>query len=66
LVHAVLGSISNDMFNGPATISWGTMLADVLNAPIAKLAMGDNVDACKNFLNARALTELLAVLSIQD
>jgi hypothetical protein len=56
LVHAVLGSIANDMFGGTAAISWGSMLTDMLNAPISKLAMGDNVDAGKNLLNARALT----------
>jgi hypothetical protein len=56
LVHAVLGSIANDMFGGTAAISWGSMLTDMLNAPISKLAMGDNVDASKDLLNARALT----------
>jgi len=60
LVHAVLGSIADDMVNGSAAISWGTMLADMLNAPVAELSMSDNVDAGKNLLDARALEFLLA------
>jgi hypothetical protein len=55
LVHAVLRSIANDMVNGTATISWSTMLADVLDAPVAKLAMSNDVNALQDFLNARAL-----------
>jgi hypothetical protein len=31
------------------------MLADVLNAPVAELTMGDNVDASENFVDAGAL-----------
>ena len=38
------------------------MLADVLDAPIAKLAMSDNVDACKHFIDALALVFVDAVL----
>jgi len=55
LVHAVLRGIANDMVNGTAAISWGTMLADVLDAPVAELAMSDNVNACKDLLDAGAL-----------
>jgi hypothetical protein len=43
------------MFGGTAAIGWGSMLTDMLNAPISKLAVSNNVDAGKNFLNARAL-----------
>lgn len=31
------------------------MLADMLDAPIAKLPVGDNVYACKNFIDAGTL-----------
>ena len=55
LIHAVLGSIANDMINGSATISGGTMLANVLNAPVAKLSMSNNVNALQDLFNARAL-----------
>jgi len=46
------------MINSAATISWGTMLADVLNAPIAELTMSNNVDTGKDLLNARALSDV--------
>lgn len=55
LVHAVLRCIADDMVNGSAAIGWGTMLADVLDAPVAELAMGDDVDASKDLFDARAL-----------
>jgi len=57
LIHAILRSIANDMVNSSAAISWSTMLADVLNAPVAKLTVGDDVNALKNLLNARALSD---------
>jgi hypothetical protein len=43
------------MINGAAAISWCAMLADVLNAPVAKLAMSNNINAGKNFFDAWAL-----------
>jgi hypothetical protein len=55
LIHAILRGVADDMVNCPATISWGTMLADVLDAPVAKLAMSNDVNACQDLLNARAL-----------
>jgi len=55
LVHAVLRGIANNMVDGSAAISWGTMLTDMLDAPVAKLAMSNNINALQDFLNARAL-----------
>ena len=55
LIHAVLRGISNDMINGTTTIGWSAMFADVLNAPIAELAVGDNINAGEDFLDARTL-----------
>lgn len=43
------------MVNGPAAVGGKSMLADMLNAPIAKLAMSNDIDAGQNFFNARAL-----------
>jgi hypothetical protein len=43
------------MVDGTAAILRSTMLADVLDAPVAKLAMGDNVNVGKDLLNAGAL-----------
>lgn len=56
LIHTVLGSESNDMVDSSAAVCWGAMLADVLNAPIAKLAVGDDVNIGKDFLDARPLS----------
>ena len=55
LIHAVLGSITNNMINSSTAISWSTVLADVLNAPVTKLTMSDNVNAGENLFNTRAL-----------
>ena len=55
LIHAVLGSVSDDMIDGAAAISRSPVLADMLNAPVSKLAMSDDVDAAKDFLNTWAL-----------
>lgn len=55
LIHAILGSIADDMDNCSAAISWCTMLTDVLNAPVAKLAVSNNVNTGENLLDARAL-----------
>lgn len=43
------------MVDGAAAVSRGAMLADVLNAPVAELAMGDNVNVGEDLLNAGAL-----------
>jgi hypothetical protein len=43
------------MVNGSAAISWSTVLANVLNAPVAKLAMSNDIDACKDLFNAGTL-----------
>jgi hypothetical protein len=55
LVHTVLGSISNDVVDGAAPICRQTMLTDVLDAPIAELAVRDNVNIRKDFFNTWAL-----------
>jgi len=41
------------------------MLADVLNAPVAELTMSDNINAGKNFIDARALPALVVDRSIE-
>ena len=55
LIHAVLGSKADDMVDGAAAVSRGAMLANVLNAPVAELAVGDNVNVGEDLLNAGAL-----------
>ena len=62
LIHAVFRGITDDMINSTSAISRGAVLADVLNTPVTKLAMGDDIDASQNFLNAWALTLLALFL----
>lgn len=58
LISAVLRSIANDMVNGTATISRGTVFANVLDAPVAELTMGDDVNAGQNLLDTWALVSI--------
>ena len=43
------------MVNGTASILGRSMFADMLDAPVSELAVGNNVNACKNFIDAGAL-----------
>lgn len=55
LIGTVLGSVSNYMVNGPTAVRRRTVLANVLDAPVSKLAVGHNIDIGKHFFNARPL-----------
>lgn len=55
LIHGVFGSVSNDMINGTAPVRRSSVLADVLDAPVAELAVGDDVNVGKDLLDAMAL-----------
>ena len=55
LVRAILGSKSKNVVNCPATIRRRSMLTDVLNAPIAELSVGDDIDASEYFIDAGTL-----------
>jgi hypothetical protein len=55
LVHTILCRVADDMVNGAAAVGGQPMLANMLNAPVAKLAMRDEVDASENFIDAGAL-----------
>lgn len=43
------------MVDGTAAVLRSAVLTDVLDAPVAKLAMGDNVNVGKDLLNAGTL-----------
>jgi hypothetical protein len=43
------------MANSTATISWSTVLADVLDTPVAKLTVRDDINAGKNLVDAGTL-----------
>jgi hypothetical protein len=62
LIHAVLGSEAKDVVNGVVAVGNGAVLADVLNAPVAELTMGDNVNTGKDLVDAGTLVILKAVL----
>ena len=43
------------MIDGTAAVDWEAMLANVLDAPVAKLTMGDDIDARQNFVDTGTL-----------
>ena len=55
LVHTVIRGPGKDVLYRAALIVGGTMLADVLNTPVTKLAMGQKVDFGQDFFNSLAL-----------
>ena len=55
LIDTVFGSEAKDMFGGTTLVSRKAVLADVLDAPVAELAMSDQIDAGDDFVDARAL-----------
>ena len=55
LIGAVLSRVANDVVNGTATVRRTAMFADVLNTPVPKLPVSDNVNVGKDFLDARTL-----------
>jgi hypothetical protein len=62
LIHAVLCSIAQDMVNSTVAVRKGAVLADVLDAPVAKLTVSDDIDASKNLIDARTLVLVKTVL----
>lgn len=55
LINAVIVGIVENVVDDTALVGWGTMLAQVLDTPIAELTMSDEVDVCDHFLDSRAL-----------
>lgn len=55
LIRTVLSSVSNDVVNGATAVGRGSVLTDMLDAPIAELTVGDDVNIGQNFLDARTL-----------
>jgi len=56
LVHAVLCTETEDVINGTTTVSGRTMFADMLDALVAELTMGDDIDAGKHLVDAGTLS----------
>ena len=55
LVHTVFGGKTQDMVNGAASVSGRSVFADVLDAPVSKLTVSNNVDASENFVDTGTL-----------
>ena len=55
LVHAVLSTEAKDMIDSSATISGRTMLANMLDAPVAELTVGDDIDTGEHLVDAGTL-----------
>ena len=59
LVHTVFGSIAENVIDSTATVSRCCVFADVLDTPITKLTVGNNVNAGEDFVDARTLKWLV-------
>lgn len=55
LINTVVVGIAQDMVNDSALVWRGAMLAEVLNAPISKLPVRDEVHVVDDFFDGRAL-----------
>ena len=55
LIHAVLGREAQDMVGGAGAVRDRPVFTDVLDTPIAKLAMGYHIDACKHLVDTWTL-----------
>jgi len=55
LVHAILRGIAEDVIDSAATVLGNSMLANMLDAPIAELSVCNDVYASEHFVDARTL-----------
>jgi hypothetical protein len=55
LVHAVLGGEPKNVVGGATTIWWSSMFADVLDAPVAELAVGYDINTGEHVVDAGTL-----------
>ena len=55
LVHTVFRGEAENVVDGTSTVRRAAVLADVLDAPITELTMSNDINAGKNFVDARAL-----------
>lgn len=62
LIHAVLRGEAEDVVDGASAVRKRAVLADVLDAPVAELAVSDDVDARKDLSDARTLVLLETIL----
>jgi hypothetical protein len=62
LIHAVLCGITQNVVDSTVTVRKSAVLADVLDAPIAELPVGDDIDASKDLVDTRTLVFVETVL----
>lgn len=55
LVRAVFGGVPDNVVDGTAAVGGSAVLADVLDAPVTKLPVGNNVNVGEDFLDAGPL-----------
>jgi hypothetical protein len=55
LVHTVLRRVADNVVDGTAAVCRSSVFAYMLDTPIAKLTMGNNINVCQDLFNARAL-----------
>jgi hypothetical protein len=58
LIHTILCRIANDMVDSTAAIGGESMLTNMLNAPVAKLAMRNKINASKDFVDTGTLSRI--------
>ncbi len=57
LISAIFGCVPDDVVDGSASVGRSTMLADMLNAPVSKLTVSNDVNVGKDFFDARSLSK---------
>lgn len=55
LIDTVAVGIAKDMVNDSALVWGGAVLAEMLNAPISKLPVGNEINVVDDFFDGRAL-----------
>lgn len=56
MVDTVVVRVCEDVVDNTALVGRGTMLTEMLDAPITELAVGDEVNVGNDFFNRRALS----------
>lgn len=62
LIHTVINGPVNDMLNGTILVVGSTVFADMLDTPVAELAVGEHVDFRDNLFNGRPLARIVSML----
>lgn len=62
LVDAVAVSIDEDVVNDTSFVRWSTVLTEMLDAPVAKLSVSNEINVGNDFLNGRSFLLLDAIL----